>query len=81
MQSVQDALNSILDILPRLAHQESIEEHVATVLTSLDQLTPSELRRTQWEFVLRQEVFALAVCTTLNRVFKAHSVLILSVGN
>lgn len=80
MQAVQDALNSVLEELPSLAYRDSLEEYVASVLTSLDQKTPPEIRKTQWEFVLRQEVFALAVCDYYFISLAVHSVLMLSVG-
>ncbi|KAI0694426.1 hypothetical protein BC835DRAFT_1486299 [Cytidiella melzeri] len=60
MQAVQDALIRILESLPRLIRKETLDEHVVNVLASLDQKVLPETRKTQWEFVLRQEIFALA---------------------
>ncbi|KAI0095149.1 THO complex subunit 1 transcription elongation factor-domain-containing protein [Irpex rosettiformis] len=60
MQAVQDALNRIIGLLPQLIRRDALDEHVLNVLASLDQNVSSEARKTQWEFVLRQEIFTLA---------------------
>jgi hypothetical protein len=64
MQAVQDALNRTLESLPRLIRKEALDDHVANILASLDQQVAPETRKTQWEFVLRQEIFTLAVRAT-----------------
>lgn len=61
MQAVQDALTRILTTLPQLIRKDALHEHVVHVLASLDHSVPPEVRKAQWEFVLRQEIFALAV--------------------
>lgn len=61
MQAVQDALTRILTSLPQLIRKDALHEHVVHVLASLDHSVPPEVRKAQWEFVLRQEIFALAV--------------------
>ena len=68
MQAVQDALNCILTQLPQLLRKNALDEHVADVLASLEQNVPLEARKTYWEFVLRQELFTLAVCTVFTDI-------------
>lgn len=70
MQAVQDALNRTLESLPRLVRKEALDDHVVNVLASLDQQVAPETRKTQWEFVLRQEIFTLAVRVACVHLFQ-----------
>lgn len=61
MQAVQDALKRVLKS-PRLRYKDSLDQLVEDALSSFDKSkATAEIRRSLWEYALRNEVFTLAV--------------------
>ena len=65
MQAAEKSLKSLLQSLPpRPIEKAKLDEAVSKALDEVGQKSTPENRRTQWEYVLRNEVYTLAVCTS-----------------
>lgn len=67
MQAIERSLkNLIASLPPQPIPKEVIDALVSEALSEVEgRKTTPENRRIQWEYALRNEVFILAVCTTL----------------
>jgi hypothetical protein len=62
MQAIETALQRLLQSLPPSpVEKQALDPLVATAVSEAEPKTSSENRKTQWEYVLRNEVFTLAV--------------------
>ena len=65
MQAAEKSLKNLLQSLPpRPIEKADLDEAVSKALKEASQKSTPENRRTQWEYVLRNEVYSLAVCTS-----------------
>ncbi|KAF8628277.1 hypothetical protein AX15_004041 [Amanita polypyramis BW_CC] len=61
MVSLQPALTSLLNSLPpRPFHQQQLEDLVAKSLQETDSKNSPDIRKSQWEYLLRDDIFKLA---------------------
>ena len=61
MQSVDTSLRSLLATLPHPADKDILDPLVTEALSRAKASSSPEIRRNQWEYALKREIFALAV--------------------
>lgn len=61
MQSVEASLKSLLAALPHPADKDALDPLVTETLSRAKASSSPEIRRNQWEYALKKEIFALAV--------------------
>ncbi|KAG5652065.1 hypothetical protein H0H81_006420 [Sphagnurus paluster] len=76
MLSLQPLLTALLDSLPEPPIEQAVlDEHVKKTITEARKASPSETRKSQWEYLLKNEVFNLAALlhpTTPKTDLKSH---------
>lgn len=66
MQAAEKSLRNLLQTLPpRPIEKDVLDAAVSKALNEAGQKSTQENRRTQWEYVLRNEVYTLAVRISL----------------
>lgn len=62
MQSVETSLKGLLATLPHPADRPALDPLVTKALSRAKASSSPEIRRNQWEYALKKEIFVLAVC-------------------
>lgn len=64
MQALEASLKTLLGSLPHGPDKRTLDSLVAETLATTKSKSPADIRKNQWEYVLKNEIFTLAVRAT-----------------